>query len=185
MTKPFRPTVPQITLAALMLALVLAWQYVTAPLGLTIVTDSGVNLLLICCIMMCGYTPGLILAAATPFLARLFWIGQEPILLPFVAVCDIVLVLAWRLITRGKFHEKRDIPRMLIAAISGAVLKTLALFLLVDKLAVPMILNPSEIRAAELHALFGKPQLSTFIGAAAAFILLWFMRKTPDAVANK
>jgi uncharacterized membrane protein len=157
----------------MLLALLIAWQYVTAPLGLTLFTGSGVNLILACCVMTCGYLPGLLMAIISPFLARLLGIGPSWLLVPFIAAGNLAFVLVWRLASGGKYGAKRDIPRLACTAVAAAAIKFGVLYAGIVKIAVPLIVNPPEKQAAVLTAMFSFPQLFTaLIGGALAVALL-------------
>jgi hypothetical protein len=178
MTRTLSIRTASVTRAAVLLALLIAWQYVSAPLGITLVTGSGVNMILACCVMTCGYAPGLLMAVISPFMARLFGIGPSWALVPFIAAGNLVFALAWRLVSGGGYGDRRDFVRLIAAAIVAAALKFVTLYFAVVKFALPVIVKPNEKQAAVLSATFSVPQLVTaLIGGALAVTLLTALRQ--------
>jgi hypothetical protein len=177
MTSTAKVTTIQITRAAVLLALLVAWQYATAPLKLTLLTGSGVNFITIVCVLSCGYTPGLLMALISPVFAKLLNIGPMWELIPFIAVGNLSLALVWRVITGGA-HGKPGAWRLPVAAICAALVKFALLYLGIVKLAVPVILKLAEPQSKVISATFSVPQLFTaLIGGALAIAVLPLIRK--------
>ena len=173
-----KPTTPQLTRGAMMLALILAWQYVTLPLNLTLVTGTVVNMLLVYCVISCGAPLGVAAAVLSPIGARLLGIGSVWALVPYIAVGNIALVLIWHFITRGKIAERKGLMRMTAATVSAAVAKFIILYCGVVLVAVPQFLRPDEATANALSATFSLPQLVTaLIGGVLAAVLLHLTRE--------
>lgn len=159
-----------ITRAAVLLALLVAWQYASAPLGITLITGSGVNLILACCAVTCGFAPGLLMALISPFLARMLGIGPTWVFVPFIAAGNLVFALIWRLLSGGKRYTA---VRSVIAAIAAAIVKFAVIYIGIVQIAIPLILKPSEKAAETLSAAFSVPQLiSALIGGGLAIAVL-------------
>ena len=125
---------------AVMIALLVALQWVTKPLG-QFVTGSCVNLVLV--------------------------------IVPFIAVGNLVLVLLLHFIAGGKPLGLRSY----LAVAAAAVCKFVVLFLLVTKVAIPS-LNLPEAAAATMSASFSWTQLVTAaIGGVIAVTIAPVIRK--------
>jgi len=170
-------TVLWITRTAIFIALLVVWQAVTAPLGLTLLTGSGVNLLLIVSVMTCGPATGLTVAALSPVLAKLVNIGPAFwTMIPFVMLGNIVLVLVWHII--GNRNIGRRYVAWVIALVAGAGLKFLVLYIGVVQVAVPVLLGLLEKQAAAVSAVFSVPQLFTAaIGGVLAILILPLVKR--------
>lgn len=168
-----------ITETALMLALLVAVQGVTAGLGNQFVTGSCVNLILAVTTLVAGLWSGVVVAAVSPFLAFLFGIGPKFIqLLPAIAAGNLVLVLMLSLILG---RENRPLWRNLVAWISAAIAKFAVLYLLVNQLILPALSRmsyPSPKVWAAISAQFSWPQLVTaLIGVGLALAIAPAIRK--------
>ena len=175
-----------ITQTALMLALLVALQALTKPLG-QLVTGSFVNGILAVCTLVCGLGCGLTVAVISPLMA--FALGIAPNL---VTVLPIMLgnacyVLVFYL-ALGK--SLKPFWKQPVALASAAVLKFGVLYLLVvkvicgiaadallgQKLGETVILAPPMLKM--LPAMFTWPQLITaLIGGAVALAIAPVLRK--------
>ena len=166
-----RKRILQITLTAVMIALLVVAQWGLGALtgGNQFVVGSAVNLILILTSLFIGLVPAIAVACISPFLAFAFGIGTpEIVIVPFIAVGNLVLVLCWYFISA----RKQMWGNMIISLVVGAALKYAALFLLVTKLAVPVILALPEPKASVISAAFSWPQLVTaLIGGVIAIII--------------
>jgi hypothetical protein len=153
---------------AVFIALLVALQAVTKPLG-QYVTGSAVNLVLILAAVLGGVASGVTVAIISPFMAFLLGIGPAlfPVV-PFIAVGNVVLVIIWCLICR--LNIKPKIVTYIISTAVAALLKFGVLYLLISQVAVKFI--PSA-KASTIIAMFGITQLFTaaIAGAAACIIL--------------
>ena len=137
---------------AVMIALLVALQWATKPLG-QFVTGSCVNLVLGVSTLVGGVWCGAVVAIASPFCA--------------------FLVLLLHFIAGGKPLGLRSY----LAVAAAAVCKFAALFLLVTKVAIPALGLP-EAAAATLSASFSWPQLVTAaIGGVIAVTIAPVIRK--------
>ena len=158
---------------AVMIALLVALQWATKPLG-QFVTGSCVNLVLGVSTLVGGVWCGAVVAIASPFCAFLVGVGPAKLLIvPFIAVGNVVLVLLLHFIAGGKPLGLRSY----LAVAAAAVCKFAALFLLVTKVAIPALGLP-EAAAATLSASFSWPQLVTAaIGGVIAVTIAPVIRK--------
>jgi hypothetical protein len=163
----------QISRTAVLIALIIVWQAVSAQFGNTIVTGSGVNLILIVSAAVAGLPSALAVACVSPFMARLFGIGVTFwALIPFVALGNAAIVLVWHFLTRvARF--KNVYFSYIISLILGAAFKFAVLYLGIVVFAVPVILRLPEKQAAAISVVFSYPQLVTAsIGGAVACAVL-------------
>lgn len=164
-----------ITRTAVFTALLVVSQAATAPLNMTLVTGSIVNLILIAATVLSGPASGIVVAIISPVMAKLFGIGPLWELLPFIMLGNVSITVVWHLILR--FVKLPQIATYIIAAACGAVAKFAVLYLGVVRLAVPVLLELPEKQATVISAMFSVPQLITAaIGGAVACIILPFLK---------
>jgi hypothetical protein len=176
-TATIRPKLLWITRTGVFIAMLIAWQAVTAPLKNTLLTGSVVNLLLILSVLLCGVSSGVAVAALSPVMAKLLQIGPLWSLIPLIALGNIVFVLLWRFIATRQRPEAQT-TRHLTAAIVAALAKFATLYCLIVRLAVPLWLQLPEPQAQMISATFSVPQLFTAsIGGAAACLVLPFLTR--------
>ena len=181
-----RKKVSWITETAVMLALLVALQAITKPLG-QLVTGSCVNAVLAITVLLAGIGSGITVALISPVFAFLFGIAPNFItVLPIMAgnVCFVVLL---RLIA-GK--SSAPLWRQPVALIAAAGTKFAVLYFLVvkvicgvasgallgKKLGEIVLLAPPMLE--KLPAMFTWPQLFTaLIGGALALLMTPALRK--------
>lgn len=142
---------------AVMIAVLVALQFVTKPLG-QFVTGSCVNMVLVVATLCGGLWCGFTVALISPFAAFLVGVGPALIqIVPAISVGNIVLVLVYAFV-----YKKLDRAwvRECAAVISAAVLKFAALYLVVVKLLLP-VLGLAEKQVAVMSTMFSWPQLVT------------------------
>ena len=160
-----------ITETAVMIALLVALQWATKPLG-QFVTGSCVNLVLGVSALVGGLWCGLTVALVSPFFAFLLGPAFLPIV-PMVAVGNMVLVVILHLLA----SRDKIAVRSYLAVAVGAVTKFLALWLLIVKLVLPT-LGLAEKQVAAISASFSWPQLVTAaIGGVLAVTIAPLIRK--------
>ena len=159
------------TRTAVLLALLIALQAVTKPLG-QLVTGSCVNLVLGVAALFGGVWCGAAVALLSPLFAFLLGVGPAfPQLVPMIAAGNTVFVLLLHLLGQHA-AEKRW-----LAVILSAGGKFLSLYLLIVKLTLPLLGLP-EKQSAMLSASFAWPQLLTaLIGGALAVLLCPVLKK--------
>ena len=149
--------VKQLTRTALLIALLVAVQYLTKPLG-QFVTGSCVNMVLVVATLCGGLWCGFTVALISPFAAFLVGVGPALIqIVPAISVGNIVLVLVYAFV-----YKKLDRAwvRECAAVIAAAVLKFAALYLVVVKLLLP-VLGLAEKQVAVMSVMFSWLQLVT------------------------
>lgn len=142
---------------AVMIAVLVALQFVTKPLG-QFVTGSCVNMVLVVATLCGGLWCGFTVALISPFAAFLVGVGPALIqIVPAISVGNIVLVLVYAFV-----YKKLDRAwvRECAAVIAAAVLKFAALYLAVVKLQLP-VLGLAEKQVAVMSVMFSWPQLVT------------------------
>lgn len=165
-----------ITRTAILIALLIVLQAVTASFGNTIITGSAVNLMLIVSVMTCGLSCGFSIAVISPIVAKFFGIGPLWSIIPFIAAGNIVLVLLWHFI--GNRNIDRRYTAYIAALITAAIAKFLVLYVGIVKIAVPMFLGLPEKQAAVISNVFSIPQLITaLLGGILAIVVFPTLKK--------
>ncbi|MCH4172385.1 MAG: ECF transporter S component [Lactobacillus sp.] len=160
-----------ITKTAIFLAILIAFQAVTAPLQMTLITGSLVNLTLIMTVILAGLSSGITVAAISPIMAFMLGIGPKLLpLIPCIMVGNVVLVLIWYFVVMKL--RLSDIVKYVIATISAAVVKFIVLYLLVVQMMIPLLGIPA-MQSKLISTMFSLPQLITaLIGGVIAILLL-------------
>lgn len=170
-----------ITQTAVMLALLVALQALTKPMG-QLVTGSFVNAVLAVTVLVAGLSSGITVALISPVLAYLLGIAPQILTVPAIMVGNSVYVILLHFIA-GK--DSKKIVRQIIAWISAAAAKFAALYAIVVWLICGIfsegLLASGALKAPMLKALpatFSWPQLFTaLIGGAVALLIVPVLRK--------
>lgn len=170
-----------ITETAVMLALLVALQAVTKPLG-QLVTGSFVNTVLAVTVLFAGLYSGITVAVISPVLAYLLGIAPQILTVPAIMVGNTVYVVLLYFIA-GK--NSRKIVRQIAAWLVAAAVKFAALYAVVvwlicgvfaQKLLASGMLKAPMLKA--LPATFSWPQLFTaLIGGGIALLIAPVLRK--------
>ncbi|MBQ3146543.1 MAG: ECF transporter S component [Oscillospiraceae bacterium] len=170
-----------ITETAVMLALLVALQAVTKPLG-QLVTGSFVNTVLAVTVLFAGLYSGITVAVISPVLAYLLGIAPQILTVPAIMVGNTVYVVLLYFIA-GK--NSRKIFRQIAAWLVAAAAKFAALYAVVvwlicgvfaEKLLASGMLKAPMLKA--LPATFSWPQLFTaLIGGGVALLIAPVLRK--------
>jgi len=165
-----------ITRTAALIALLLVWQMIMAPLGINLILGSVVNLILIISILFGGFACGLTVAVVSPVFAAVLGIGGMPIpLSPFIIPGNLALVLVWHYVGKLKFAGRYVVYP--ITAVCAAALKFAVLYLSVVKIAMSVLSLPAAFSVA-----FSFPQFFTaLIGGALAVAITPVLRKALKA----
>jgi len=165
--------ISKVTRTSLLLALLIVAQVVTKTLG-QIVTGSIVNFILALSAFTLGLNSSLIISIVSPFLAFLLGIGTPIIqIVPLIALGNVAYV---SLIV---FVNKKLTNRLgkNSAIVGVALIKFLILYLLVTKIALPL-LNLPEAKVKVLSIAFSYPQLITaLIGGLVATQIIPIIQK--------
>lgn len=169
-----------ITETAVMLALLIALQAFTAPLG-QLVTGSCVNAVLAVTVLLSGIGSGLTVALLSPVFAYLLGIAPQLVAIPAIMAGNAVFVWLLHLLTGdGKSLRKR-----IVAWLAAAVAKFLTLYVLMVQvvcgLASGALLERGLLKAPmleKLPAMFTWPQLLTaLIGGGLAMLIFPLLKK--------
>jgi hypothetical protein len=176
MMKDNKKRILWVTRTAIFLALLIVIQIATAPIKVTLLTGSLVNLLLIVSVMTCGLSSALVVAVISPVIAMLIGIGPMWVLIPFVAAGNAVLVLIWHFIGVRVFKEK--LVGSLVSLIAGAAVKFAFLYFTIVRMMLPLFLNLPEKKAGAISAAFSFSQLFTaLVGGAFAIAVVPIVKK--------
>ena len=172
-----------ITETAVMLALLVAFQALTKPLG-QLVTGSFVNCVLAITVLLVGMSGGITVALISPIFAFLLGIAPNFVTVLPIMVGNTCFVVLLRLIV-GK-----PVWRQAVALVAAAGVKFGVLYLLVaqvicgiaadallgKKLGSVVVLAPPMLQ--KLPAMFSWPQLFTaLIGGGLALLIVPVLRK--------
>ena len=160
-----------LTKTAVFIALLIALQAVTTPLGNPLITGSIVNMLLITSVMVCGLSSGVCVAILSPVAAKFFGIGPLISLIPFIIMGNLTLVLIWYFLGNQKKHY-------IFALFGGAFAKYLVLYIGIVKFAIPVLLNLPEKQASIISNMFSISQLMTaLLGGILALLIYPRLKK--------
>lgn len=170
-----------ITETAVMLALLIALQALTKPMG-QLVTGSFVNAVLAVTVLVAGLSSGITVAVISPVLAYLLGIAPQILTVPAIMVGNTVFVVLLYFIA-GKSSKK--ILRQVIAWVSAAGAKFAVLYAIVVWLICGVfsesLLASGAMKAPMLKMLpatFSWPQLFTaLIGGGVALLITPVLRK--------
>lgn len=167
-----------ITQTALMLALLLALQWATKPLG-QLVTGSCVNGILAVTVLFAGMVSGITVAVLSPLFAFFLGIAPNLVTVPVIMVGNTVYVILLKTLY-GSQILRRLAAWLVAAAVKFAVLYGLVegviCNLLSDALLGAGILKTPMLNA--LPATFSWPQLVTaLIGGGIALLIVPVLRK--------
>lgn len=170
-----------ITETAVMLALLIALQAITKPMG-QLVTGSFVNTVLAITALVAGLSSGITVAVISPVLAYLLGIAPQILTVPAIMVGNTVFVtLLYFLAGKGR----RKPVQQILAWLSAAAAKFATLYAIVvwlicgvfsDALLASGVLKAPMLKA--LPATFSWPQLITaLIGGGVALAIVPVLRK--------
>ena len=167
-----------ITETAIMLALLVALQALTKPLG-QLVTGSCVNAILAVTVLVAGLSSGITVAVISPVLAFLLGIAPQILTVPAIMVGNTVYVVLLHLLS-GKHIVKKIVAWLVAAAAKFAALYAIVVWLICGVFAEGLLaagtLKDPMLKA--LPATFSWPQLFTaLIGGAVAILLVPALRK--------
>ena len=170
-----------ITETAVMLAALVALQYITKPLG-QLVTGSCVNLVLAVTVLLVGASGGVTVALISPVMAYLLGIAPQILTVPAIMVGNTVFVLMLHaLVSRSEGKISVQVTGWILAAVA----KFAVLYLIVAKLICGVLaedlLSSGALKEPMLKALpatFSWPQLLTaLIGGGLALLIVPTVRK--------
>jgi hypothetical protein len=170
-----------ITQTAVMLALLVALQALTKPMG-QLVTGSFVNAILAVTVLIAGLSSGITVALISPVLAYLLGIAPQILTVPAIMAGNTVYVVLLYCIA-GK--NSKNLLRQAAAWVTAAAAKFTVLYAIVvwlmcgvfsQALLASGAMKPPMLKA--LPATFSWPQLITaLIGGAVALVIVPVLRK--------
>jgi hypothetical protein len=161
-----------LTETGVMLALLVALQTVTKPLG-QLVTGSFVNGVLAVTVLTAGLSSGITVAVISPVLAWLLNIAPQVITVPAIMVGNTVFVVLLHILAG---RAPKSVLRQVIAWVVSAAAKFAVLYAIVVWL-ICGVIQPAGVPKA-LPAMFSWPQLFTaLIGGAVALVIAPVLRK--------
>lgn len=176
-----RKNILWITETAVMLALLVALQQITKPLG-QLVTGSFVNAVLAVTVLVAGLSSGITVALISPVLAYLLGIAPQILTVPAIMVGNCVFVVLLHFIA-GK--DSKKIVRQILGWLIAAAAKFAALYAIVvwvicgvlaERLLASGMMKAQMLKV--LTATFSWPQLFTaLIGGAVALLIVPLLRK--------
>ena len=167
-----------ITETAVMLALLIALQALTKPMG-QLVTGSFVNAVLAITVLVAGLSGGITVAVVSPVMAYLLGIAPQILTVPAIMVGNTVFVLLLYFLT-GKTLARQILAWVGAAAAKFATLYAIVVWLIcgvfADALLASGIMKAPMLKA--LPATFSWPQLFTaLIGGGIALVIAPTLRK--------
>lgn len=170
-----------ITQTGLMLALLIALQWLTRPFG-QLVTGSFVNAVLACSVLIGGIWSGLFIALLSPVFAWLLGIAAQVVTVPAIMAGNAALVVVLYLLATVPLPF---VWNKILSILAASVAKFLLLYFIVVKIicgiASAPLLNGGLLKEPMLDALpatFAWPQLFTaLIGCTAASLIVPVIRK--------
>ena len=170
-----------ITETAVMLALLVALQALTKPMG-QLVTGSCVNAILAVSTLVGGLASGITVALCSPVLAFLLGIAPQPLTVPAIMAGNAVYVaLLWLLADQSGKSKLRQALAWLVSAVAKFVTLYVIVVKVICGLMAQSLLASGALKAPMLKALpatFSWPQLFTaLIGGAVALLVVPVLRK--------
>ena len=174
-----------ITHTAVMLAMLIALQAITKPLG-QIVTGSCVNAVLAITVLLIGLSSGITVSVISPIFAFLFGIAPNFVtVLPIMIANVCYVVLLYFIAGKGKPFWRQPLALITAAAVKFGVLYFLVVevicglakgLLLGQKIGDIVVLAPPMLDM--LPAMFTWPQLFTaLLGGAVALLIIPVLKK--------
>lgn len=170
-----------ITQTAVMLALLVALQALSKPLG-QLVTGSFVNAVLTVTVLLAGLSSGITVALVSPVLAYFLGIAPQILTVPAIMAGNTVFVTLLYFLA---CKDSKKIVRQIVAWICAAVAKFATLYAIVvwlicgvfaQKLMASGMLKAPMLKV--LPATFSWPQLVTaLIGGGVALLIVPVVRK--------
>ena len=167
-----------ITETGVLLALLIALQWATKPLG-QLVTGSFVNCILAVAVLFAGLPGGITVAVISPVLAYLLGIAPQILTVPAIMAGNCVYVLCLRFLCKKKLFQR------IAGLLAAAAAKFLTLYGIVGGLICGVfaqsLLNSGVLKLPMLTALpatFSFPQLITaLIGGTVALLIVPTLKK--------
>ena len=169
-----------ITETAVMMAMLIALQALTKPMG-QLVTGSCVNAILAVTVLVCGLSSGVTVALLSPVFAFLFGIAPQVLTVPVIMLGNTAYVVLLSVLS----GNGKKLWKSVVALAVAAVCKFGVLYLLVTQVICGVLadglLEKGLLKKPMLTALpatFSTPQLITaLVGGAVALLIVPVLRK--------
>ena len=169
-----------ITETAAMLALLIALQALTKPLG-QLVTGSCVNAVLAVTVLVAGMSSGVTVAVSSPVFAYLLGIAPQLVTVPAIMIGNAAFVAVLRLADGGTKTFWKNVIAWLAAALCKFALLYVLVVVVVCGVAADALIAAGLLKAPMLNALpatFAAPQLVTaLIGGGLAMLVVPVLKK--------
>jgi len=169
-----------ITQTAIFIALLVSVQAVTRPFG-QFATGSCVNFILVSACILIGLPSAAVVATVSPIFAFLIiGVPAFPLLIPFMMAGNVVLVVVIHFISGKSFSDltRRAYIRIGVAAVAGAVIKFLVLWVGIVQIALSFIPDIKQPQIDAMSLTFSWPQLVTaLIGSILAIAVIPRLKK--------
>lgn len=169
-----------VTQTAVMLAMLIALQWITKPLG-QIVTGSCVNAVLAVTVLFAGMSNGVAVALLSPVFAYLLGIAPQILTVPAIMIGNTAFVVVLCMAGGGGKVLWKSITALLAAALCKfALLYVLVTYVICGVLAEALMAQGllKEPMLKALPATFSAPQLITaLIGGGVALLVVPVLKK--------
>ena len=165
---------------AMMIALTVALQYYTGIWsgGNQLLTGSAVNFLLLTSLLTCGLAGGTAVGAITPLIGLLIGMMPNPLLYPFVAASNVLMLLTFYLFLLFLKRISFAPVKVVLALIPACFVKFGAMTFSASLILPLFMTAPQQVKMLEKIAVsWGVLQLSTaLLGALLAFLVAMALR---------
>jgi hypothetical protein len=171
-----------ITRTAVLVALLIALQWATKPLGQQLITGSCVNAVLAFGALLCPLSSAATVALLSPIFAWLLQIAPQPLTVPAIMLGNLVFVVILHFLAGGdKVPVWRQVAAWLLAAaVKFGVLAVLVKYVICTLMASTLLEQGllKEPMLTALPATFTWPQLITaLVGGGVALLISPLLRK--------
>lgn len=165
----------------IMIAITVLAQFLCGLTGIQLFIGSVVNMFLILSALLVGIVGGVTVGVITPFIALLIGINSNVVLVPFIAIGNALLVVAYALICKLlKLYTQKSIYASIgilaVGVVVSSAVKYLFMYFVCVKLVFPLFLADKLLE--KLSQLWGLIQLlAALIGGAVASSLVYPLKR--------
>ncbi len=165
----------------IMIAITVLTQFLCGLTGIQLLIGSVVNMFLILSALLVGIVGGVTVGVITPFIALLIGINSNVVLVPFIAIGNALLVVAYALICKLlKLYTQKSIYASIgilaVGVVVSSAVKYLFMYFVCVKLVFPLFLADKLLE--KLSQLWGLIQLlAALIGGAVASSLVYPLKR--------
>lgn len=162
-----------IVFTAINLSITIILQYLSGLLGIQLLTGSIVNMMLLINTMFVGLIGGALIGLVTPFIGLALGIAGNIMVVPFIAVSNVLYVLSFMFMTKlfkvGNKNKVLNIIFTILAVIIASIIKFMFIYFVGLKLFLPIIM--AKIPPV-LTTTLGITQLFTALIGGSMFIII-------------